>query len=96
MKVHRLLLVSILACLPLAGAITPAVAEPPIGDCPPAFEGPTSFEQILIDFPPPPDLPLEDVLATLDFFDKNDDRMLCVLDVPAPGINLVDNNATIP
>lgn len=96
MKARRLLLVSILTCLPLAGAVTPAGAVPPTGDCPPAFEGPSSFEQILIDIPPPPDLPLEDILATLDFFDKNDDEMLCVLDVPAPGINLIDNNATIP
>jgi len=39
----------------------------------------------------------EDVIAPLDFFDKNDDQMLCVLDVPAPGINLIliDNNAAI-
>jgi hypothetical protein len=97
MKARRLLLVSILTCLPLAGAITPAGAIPPKGDCPPAFEGPSSFEQILIDFPPPPDVPLEDILATLDFFDKNDDETLCVFDLPAPGVNLnlIDNNANI-
>jgi hypothetical protein len=96
MKVRRLLLVSILACLPIAGGVSPAGAVPPTGDCPPAFDGPSSFEQILIDFPPPPGLPPEDVIATLDFFDKNDDEKLCVLDVPAPGINLIDNNASIP
>ena len=96
MKVRRLLLVSILACLPIAGGVIPAGAVPPTGDCPPAFDGPSSFEQILIDFPPPPDIPPEDIIATLDFFDKNDDEMLCVLDVPAPGINLIDNNASIP
>ena len=96
MKARRLLLVSVLVCLPIAGAVVPAGAVPPRADCPPAFGGPTSFEQILIDFPPPPDLPTEDVIATLDFFDKNGDQMLCVLDVPAPGINLIDNNASIP
>jgi hypothetical protein len=98
MKVRRLLLVSILACLPIAGSVIPAGAVPPTGDCPPAFEGPSSFEQILIDFPPPPDVPPEDVIATLDFFDKNDDEMLCVFELPAPGINLnlIDNNASIP
>ncbi|HEY2965001.1 MAG TPA: hypothetical protein VGJ99_01840 [Actinomycetota bacterium] len=97
MKTRRLLLVSILACLPLAGAVTtPAGAVPPTADCPPAFDGPSSFEQILIDFPPPPDVPLEQIIATLDFFDKNDDEMLCVFDVPAPGVNLIDNNASIP
>jgi hypothetical protein len=77
-------------------AAIPAGAIPPTGDCPPAFGEPSSFEQILIDFPPPPDLSPEDVIAILDFFDKNDDEMLCVLDVPAPGINLIDNNASIP
>jgi hypothetical protein len=76
MKARRLLLVSILACLPIAGAVTPAGAVPPTGDCPPAFEGPSSFEQI-------------------DFFDKNEDEMLCVLDLPA-GPLLIDNNASIP
>ena len=95
MKARRVLLVSILACLPIAGAAIPAGAVPPTGDCPPAFEGPSSFEQILIDFPPPPDVPPEDIIATLDFFDKNDDEMLCVLDLPA-GPNLIDNNASIP
>jgi hypothetical protein len=86
----------VLACVPLVGAISAAGAVPPTGDCPPAFEGPSSFAKILIDFPPPPGVPLEDVLATLDFFDKNNDEMLCVLDVPGPGINLIDNDATIP
>jgi hypothetical protein len=98
MKVRRLLLlVSILTCLPLAGTVTPAGAIPPARDCPPAFEGPSSFEQVLIDFPPPPDVPLEDILATLDFFDKNNDETLCVFDLPAPGVNLnlIDNNANI-
>jgi hypothetical protein len=94
MKARRLLLVSILACLPIAGGVIPAGAVPPVGDCPPAFKGPSSFEQILIDFPPPPDVPLEDVIATLDFFDKNDDEMLCAFDLPA-GPLLIDNNASI-
>ena len=35
-------------------------------------------------------------MATLDFFDKNDDEMLCVFDVPALELNLIDNNAAIP
>jgi hypothetical protein len=96
MKARRLLLVSILTCLPLVGAMTPAGAAPPTGDCPPAFEGPSSFEQILIDFPPPPEIPLQDILASFDFADRNDDMMLCVLDIPGPAINFVDNNATIP
>jgi hypothetical protein len=96
MKARRLLLVSILTCLPLVGAITPAGAAPPAGDCPRAFDGPSSFEQILIDFPPPPEIPVEDVLAAFDFADRNDDTMLCVLDIPGPAINFVDNVATIP
>ena len=94
MRTRRLLLLGSLICRPLVAGISPAGAVPPTGDCPPAFEGP-SFEQILIDFPPPPELPQEDVLAILDFFDKNNDEMLGVLDVPASGINLVDNTATV-
>ena len=96
MNARRLLLVSILACLRIAGAAIPAGAIPPAGDCPPAFGGPSSFEQILIDFPPPPEVPPEVISATLDFFDKNDDEMLCFLDTAAPGVLLIDNNASIP
>src|ERR687888_581123 len=65
-KARRLLMAFVLACVPLVGAISAAGAVPPTGDCPPAFEGPSSFAKILIDFPPPPGVPLEDVLATLD------------------------------
>ena len=98
MKARRLLLVSILACLPVAGAAIPAGAIPPTGDCPPAFGGPSSFEQILIDFPPPSEVPPEVIIATLDFFDKNDDEMLCFFDLPPAGVNLnlIDNSASIP
>lgn len=96
MKARRLLLASIIVSLPLAAAPSPAAAAPPIGDCPPAFDGPSTFAQILLDFPPPPEIPIEDILATFDFIDKNNDESLCVLDVPGPGINLVDNNAKIP
>jgi hypothetical protein len=96
LKARRLLLASIITCLPLAAATGPAAAAPPVGDCPPAFDGPSTFAQILLEFPPPPEIPIEDILATLDFYDKNNDESLCVLDVPGPGINLVDNNATIP
>ncbi len=96
MKARRLLLASIIISLPLAAAPSPAAAAPPIGDCPPPFDGPSTFAQILLDFPPPPEIPIEDILATLDFYDKNNDESLCVLDVPGPGINLVDNDAKIP
>jgi hypothetical protein len=96
MKTRRLVLVCILACLPIAGAAIPAGAIPPTGDCPPAFGGPSSFDQILIDFPPPAEVPPEVIIATLDFFDKNDDEMLCFLDAAAPGVLLIDNNASIP
>lgn len=96
MKARRLLLVFIITSLPLVAATGPAAAAPPVGDCPPAFDGPSTFAQILLDFPPPPGIPIEDILATFDFYDKNNDESLCVLDVPGPGINLVDNDATIP
>jgi hypothetical protein len=96
LKARRLLLGSILTCLPLIAVVNPAGATPPTGDCPPAFDGPSTFAQILVEFPPPPEIPIEEILATLDFYDKNNDEALCVLDVPGPGINVVDNTARIP
>jgi len=96
MKMRRLVLLPILTCLPLVGAIGPAGAAPPARDCPPPFVGPLEFDEILSEFPPPPGIPIEDILATFDFYDKNEDESLCVLDIPGPPINLVDNIAAVP
>ena len=45
---------SIIACLPIAAAVTPAAAIPPARGCPPAFMGPLGFEELILVFPPPP------------------------------------------
>jgi hypothetical protein len=95
MKTRRLVLASIIACLPIAAAVTPAGAIPPTGGCPPAFDGPLTFAEIIQMFPPPPDLPdPEGVLAS---FDLNGDGSLCVRPLP-PGedINVIDNIAHNP
>jgi hypothetical protein len=95
MKTRRLVMASIVACLPIAAAVTPAGAIPPTRDCPPAFVGPLTFAEIIQMFPPPPDLPdPEGVLAS---FDLNGDASLCVRPLP-PGedINVIDNIAHNP
>jgi hypothetical protein len=64
--------------------------------CPPAFQGPLTFAEIMDRWPPPPDLP--DPEGVLVGFDINDDRMLCVMETPEAGmvpapINVIDNFA---
>ena len=95
MKTRRLVLASIVACLPIAAAVTQAGAIPPTRDCPPAFVGPLSFAEIIQRFPPPPDFP--DPEGALASFDSNGDRKLCVRALP-PGedINVIDNVAINP
>ena len=95
MKTRRLVLASIIACLPIAAAVTRAGAIPPTRGCPPPFVGPLTFAEIIQMFPPPPDLPdPEGVLAS---FDLNGDGRLCVQALP-PGedINVIDNIANQP
>jgi hypothetical protein len=61
--------------------------------CPAAFVGPLTFQQVVDQFPPPPGIPIDEIFAALDSFDKNDDDSLCVLDLPGDEINVVDNVA---
>jgi hypothetical protein len=97
MKTRRLVMASILACLPIAAAVTPAAAIPPARGCPPAFVGPLGFEELILAFPPPPEIPHDDVIAILDSFDKNNDDQLCVRAGPhPPEINIIDNIANNP
>ena len=96
MKARRIVSIIAVAALPLMGALSSAGAAPPKAGCPPVFEGPLTFQQVLDEFPPPPEIPDEDAIAALNFYDKNDDDMVCVQDNPAPGINVVDNAANVP
>jgi hypothetical protein len=80
----------------LALMVVPARAAGPQAGCPPPFEGPLTFQELIERWPPPPDLP--DPIAVLNSFDKNDDDMLCVMEtvdaVPLPSpINVIDNVA---
>ena len=78
----------------LGGGITSANARP--AGCPPAFQGPLTFEEINIAWPPPPDFDIEAHLAAIDV---NDDQLLCVRELPTHQggtfgpINLIDNAA---
>jgi hypothetical protein len=93
----RSLAVVVLVSLPLSLSVLPAGARPPIGNCPPAFQGPLTFQELIERWPPPPDLP--DPIGVLNSFDKNDDDMLCVMEAvdaaPSP-INVIDNSARVP
>jgi hypothetical protein len=79
-----------------AGPITTADAVKPSAGCPPPFEGPLTFEQLIERWPPPPELPDPD--AVLSGFDRNGDKLLCVQEAPTQGnppapINVIDNTA---
>jgi hypothetical protein len=91
----RLLAVVVLVSLSLSLSALPAGARPPIGNCPPAFQGPHTFAEIIAMWPPPPGFP--DPEGVLARFDLNEDGSLCVL--PLPGgtdINVIDNTARVP
>jgi hypothetical protein len=95
MNARRLLAVVALTSLPLSLSVLPAAARPPIGNCPPAFQGPHTFAEIIEMWPPPPGFP--DPEGALAGFDLNADGSLCVR--PHPGgieINVIDNTARVP
>jgi hypothetical protein len=80
----------------LALTAVPARAAGPQAGCPPPFQGPLTFEQIIERWPPPPDFP--DPTGVLDSYDRNDDDRLCVMEPPhgpnpAGPINVIDNVA---
>jgi hypothetical protein len=96
LRARRLVLVLAMACLPLVAGVGTAGAVPPIRTCPPPFQGPLTFQQVLDEFPPPPEIPPEVIEAAFDFFDKNDDGNLCVKGLPNGVINVIDNAANVP
>jgi hypothetical protein len=100
MKTRRLVMASIVACLPIAAAVTPAGAIPPPGapparSGPPPYQGPLTFEQVVDEFPPPPELPPEQVQAILDSIDMNNDLTICAKGLPNAE-NFIDNVANNP
>jgi hypothetical protein len=94
MKLRRGLTMLMMAFLLLGMGVQAAEARPPIRGCPPPFEGPLTFEQIIAKYPPPPEIP--DPIAVLSRFDINEDRSLCVLDLPGGAFNAIDNVANVP
>jgi hypothetical protein len=94
MNPKRLFLVAAIASSIVVWSVPLAHAAGPSAGCPPAFQGPFTFEQIIKKYPPPPDLP--DPEGVLAGFDHNGDELLCVQEVPeaAPApINTIDNTA---
>jgi len=94
-RTRRLVLAALLACLLIAGFMGTATASTPTRGCPAAFDGPLTFTELIAKYPPPPELPTEDVLAFLDGLDKNNDGTLCVLGLPGVEINAIDNIANV-
>jgi hypothetical protein len=94
MSLRRGLTMLMMAFLLLGMNVQAAGARPPTRGCPPAFEGPLTFEQIIAKYPPPPEIP--DPIAVLSRFDINEDRLLCVLELPGDAINTIDNVANMP
>jgi hypothetical protein len=91
---RRLLVVA--ATMSMLFAAAPAHAAGPQAGCPPPFQGPLTFEQIIEMWPPPPGFP--DPEGALNSYDKNDDDKLCVMEppqgpTPAGPINVIDNVA---
>jgi hypothetical protein len=90
----RLVAVMIMVVASLGIAIGPAGASQPTRGCPPAFQGPLTFAEIIVAFPPPPGFPdPEGALASLD---SNGDGTLCVRGLPGDEINAIDNVANPP
>jgi hypothetical protein len=95
MNARRLFAAAALATLPLSLSALPAGATPPIGNCPPAFQGPHTFAEIIATWPPPPGFP--DPEGALAGYDLNGDGSLCVLPLPGgTNINVIDNTAMVP
>ncbi len=95
MRARTTLLVTVLALAASgAGASGPAGATPPVGTCPRAFDGPLTFEEVVVKYPPPPGFP--DPIGSIARYDKNANGSVCVLDVPGDPINVIDDVARVP
>jgi hypothetical protein len=82
-----------LALLFVAVFALPARGGSPVASCPPAFQGPLTFDETLDAYPPSGEY---DPMPILEAYDQNNDDKLCVLELPeAFGFNsLIDNVAT--
>ena len=92
MKRKRLFTVALSASA-LVLVAAPAGAKPPIGSCPPAFQGPFTAPQVIEMWPPPPEV--TDPAGAILSYDKNGDGRVCVLPLPAGPINVIDNAAKV-
>ena len=87
----RLPAVAMLTLVLVGGLVAPVSAKPPARGCPAAFTGPLTVAQVLVAFPPPPDLP--DPEGAILSYDSNGDATVCVLPLPNGPINIIDNVA---
>ena len=87
----RLPAVAILTLVLVGGLIGPVSAKAPARGCPAAFTGPLTVAQVLVAFPPPPEVP--DPEGAIASYDSNGDGTVCVLPLPNGPINIIDNVA---
>lgn len=83
--------VAILTLVLVGGLIAPVSAKTPARGCPAAFTGPLTVAQVLVAFPPPPEVP--DPEGAIASYDSNGDGTVCVLPLPNGPINIIDNVA---
>jgi hypothetical protein len=93
MKAARALVLAVMVIVPLGLSVGQAGARPPIGVCPPPFQGPLTYQQVIDTWPPPAGV---DPIPTLVFYDKNGDGTVCVMLLPHGAINVIDNAAMVP
>ncbi len=90
----KALFIAVVTASSLLLGTTVAHAKKPAAGCPPSFQGPLTFAELIATWPPPPDLP--DPEGVLAGYDGNGDGLLCVMELPPHGsgpINVIDNTA---
>ena len=83
--------VAMLTLVLVGGLVAPVSAKAPARGCPAAFTGPLTVAQVLVAFPPPPEVP--DPEGAIASYDSNGDGTVCVLPLPNGPINIIDNVA---
>ena len=86
----RLIVAACAACLSIAFMAGPSSAVQKLG-CAPPFDGPLTIGQVLVKYPPPPQV--EDPYGAVASYDKNGDLKVCVLPLPPGSVNIVDNSS---
>jgi hypothetical protein len=92
--IKRVLSVSLGMALLIGTLASPAHATRPARGCPPGFEALRTVQDIAEEGSEVTGLPVEAFLPQLNFYDKNDDNLLCFMLMPSgTRANVVDNTS---